>query len=58
MNYEVSPYKPTCPLCGKFISDWSMASGKCVFLGDKLVHVSCVQTVRSAEIQIDGKKTA
>lgn len=44
-----------CPLCNKRISEWQIAGGKCVTIGSHMYHVSCIKTVKEAEVVKDDK---
>lgn len=44
-----------CLLCGKRVSEWAMASGKCEFVAGKLVHTSCLQFRKDKEHAEDDK---
>lgn len=33
----------TCPVCGKRIQDWEMASGKVLVQGPNIVHKACTK---------------
>lgn len=50
--------RPICVLCGHWISEWQEQTGKIILVRGVPCHISCCDTVKSAQVQIDGKKTA